>query len=190
MLKKLPKKSELNYSKNVLDIVRFGSSVIEGKLFNDIDIAVIFHKIPLKEQLDEAQNIKNQLQKQFDKPIHIKSYDLYSLFEEGNFAKESILFYGKSLISNRYFSEFFGITPKIQLNYSLSKLQKKDKVRFNYTLNGKGGNYGMLRKYSGKLLNPGLIEINPEHEEIFIRALSEISKEIKMDRIFLNVQNG
>lgn len=189
MQKKLQKKLELSYSENIIDIVQFGSSVIEGKLPNDIDIAVIFKKIPLKEQLEESQNIKTQLEPRFDKPIHIKSYDLYSLFEKGNFAKESILFYGKSLISGKYFSEYFGIMPKIQITYSLARLQKKDKVRFNYLLNGKGGNYGMLREYSGKLLGPGLIQINPEYQEVFVNSLNKITDELKINRIFLSIED-
>lgn len=189
MQKKSQEKLELNYSKSVVDIVQFGSSVIKEKNYNDIDIAVIFQKIPLKEQLEEAQTIKNQLEKQFDKPIHIQAYDLYSLFDKGNFAKDSILFYGKSLINNKSSSELFGITPKLQISYSLAKLQKKDKVRFNYLMNGKGGNYGLLRKYSGKLLNPGLIEINPEYEDIFVNSLSEITKDFKINKVFLSVES-
>jgi predicted nucleotidyltransferase len=190
MQKKLQKKLELNYSKNVLDIVQFGSSIVAGKLPNDIDIAVIFQKIPLKEQLEEAQNLKNQISKYFDKPIHIQSYDLYSLFQKGNFASESILFYGRSLIFNRYFSELFGITPKIQISYSLVKLEKKDKVRFNYLLNGKGGSYGLLREYFGRLLNPGLIQIDPEYEHIFVNSLAQITKEFKVNKIFVSSDNS
>ena len=55
------KKLKLNYSKDVFDIVQFGSSVIEGEAPNDIDIAVIFNKIPLKDQLNQAQKIKIQI---------------------------------------------------------------------------------------------------------------------------------
>lgn len=184
MQKKLQKKLELNYNKSVIDIVQFGSSVIEGRVPNDIDIAVIFEKISLKDQLDEAHKIKIQLEKYFDKPIHINSYDFYSLFDRGNFAKESILFYGKSLISGRYFAETFGMKPRLNISYSLINLAKKDKVRFNYLLNGRAGNYGMLRGYSGLLLNPGLIEVLPEHEKLFVDALSEITKSINVSKIF------
>ena len=61
MMQKLwQEKLKLNYSKNVFDIVQFGSSVIEGENPRDLDIAVIFQKIPLKEQLEEAQKIKKQ----------------------------------------------------------------------------------------------------------------------------------
>src|SRR3989344_7975621 len=105
MQKKSQNKQTLIYNKeHIFDIVQFGSSILKDSKPNDIDIAVVFKAIPLKEQLEESQKIKRQLEQRFEQPIHINSYDLYSLFDEGNFAKENILFYGKSLIYNNYFS--------------------------------------------------------------------------------------
>ena len=180
------KKPKLNYKDDVLDIVQFGSSVKENELEskpNDIDIAVIFRKIPIKEQLDQAQEIKNQIQKLTDLPIHVKSFDLYNLFDKSNFAKESILFYGKSIINGDYFAKNLGLNPKIHLSYNLSNLKKKDKVRFNYLLNGKKGNYGLLRKYKGELISPGIIEIPSEYEDIFLESMKKITENIKIKRI-------
>lgn len=184
MQKNLQRKFKLNYSKEVVDIVQFGSSVLEESNPNDIDIAVIFNKIPLKQQLEEAQGIKKQLEREFDLPIHIKSYDFYSFFDKGNFAKEGILFYGISLINREYFSEKLGLKPKIHISYSLNNLEKKDKVRFNYMLNGKKGNYGLLREFQGKLLNPGLIEISPKFENKFTKAISSITKHFTIKKFF------
>lgn len=177
------KKSKLNYSKDIFDIVQFGSSLIEGNNPNDADIAVIFQKIPLKEQINQAQAIKKQLQKISDLPIHIKSFDLYSLFEPSNFAKESILF-GKSLISKDFFSRKFGLFPKLQIFYSLKKFEKKDKIKFNYMFSGKQGKYGLLKKYGGKLMRPGLIEIDPLFENIFLNALKNSNSKFEIKKIF------
>ncbi|MBI4154689.1 hypothetical protein HY498_01220 [Candidatus Woesearchaeota archaeon] len=159
--------------------------MIENNIPNDIDIAIIFQKIPLKEQLSQAQEIKNQLQKLINIPIHITAYDFYSFFNKGNFAKEDILFYGKSLISNNYFSKLFDLNPRIQISYFLEKLKKKDKVRFHYMLKGKKGKYGLLKAYGGELLNPGLIEIYPEYEKIFLNAIKQITPNFKLKKIFL-----
>ena len=109
------RKPKLKYNKDVLDIVQFGSSVEEGKTPNDLDVAVIFSKIPLKEQLDQSQEIKKQLEKLVEIPVHINSFDLYSLFDSSNFAKESILFYGKSIIHGDDFAKRLGFSPKIQI---------------------------------------------------------------------------
>ena len=179
------KKLKLNYSKNILDIVQFGSSVKEGEKPNDIDIAVIFNPIPLKDQLNEAQEIKKQLQKNSDLPIHMKSFDLYSFFDSGNFAREDILFYGKSLIYGDYFVKRFKLIPKIQISYSLKKLKKSEKIKVNYTLNGKQGSYGLLRKYGGKLIKPGLIEILPENKNIFIEALKRLTPDVEAKEILI-----
>ncbi len=183
MQKDLQKKQKLNYSAEVMDIVLFGSAVVETLEPNDLDVAVIFKSGKLKQQLEEAQKIKKQLRKIYDLPIHIQSYDLDSLFNKGNFARESILFSGKSLISGGYFAEYFGLVPRVQISYTLKKLEKKDKVRFNYLLNGKKKEYGLLRKYKGELISPGLIEIKPEYELVFVSAMKKITKDIKIKKI-------
>ena len=157
-------KQKLNYNKNVFDIIQFGSSTIENKLPNDVDIAVLFQKIPLKEQLAYSQEIKKQLQKITDLPIHIKSFDLYSFFDSANFTRENILFHGISLIDKKFFSEKLRFIPKIQIYYSLERMGKNEKIKFNYMINGKGGAYGLIRKYGGSLIKPGLLEVFPEYE--------------------------
>jgi hypothetical protein len=177
------KKLELNYPKSVLDIVQFGSS-LQKENPNDIDLAVIFEKIPLKDQLAIGQAIKEQIEKKTNIPIHLKVYDLYSFFNEGNFAKESILFYGISIITKKYFSENFGMIPLIEINYSFEDKKKKDKVRFNYMLSGKKGKYGLLREYKGKLIKPGIIAIKPEHQQIFIDAIKKEKVNYAIKKIF------
>ncbi|HLD37427.1 MAG TPA: hypothetical protein VJA86_02480 [Candidatus Nanoarchaeia archaeon] len=177
------KKPALNYSKDILGIVQFGSSVIEGSKPNDVDIAVIFKCIPLKQQLEESQKIKKQLEKFSQLPVHIKSFDFYSFFNKGNFAKEDILFYGKNLISGEQFSRLFGMSAKLQVYYSLKNLKKKDKIRFNYLLNGKNGKYGLLRKYKGSLVKPGLIEIEPQYENIFVNAIKRFISDFEVKRV-------
>ena len=89
------------------------------------------------------------------------------------------MFYGKSIISKDYFVKKFGLIPKIQISYSLKDLKKKDKIKFNYMLNGRKGKYGLLREYGGKLLNPGLIEISPEYREIFLEGMKKITPKFK-----------
>jgi predicted nucleotidyltransferase len=176
---------KLNYSSDVIDIVQFGSSVIDEKVPRDIDVAVIFKNISLKKQLNEAQNIKRQLEKESEHEIHIKSYDFYSLFDKTNFAIEGIIFYGFSLITGKKFALLFGLNPKIRIKYDLLNLEKKDKVRFNYALSGKQKKYGLLKKFNGKLIAPQIIEIFPENEIIFVNALNKITNRIILEKIFV-----
>jgi len=181
------KKQKLNYSKNVIDIVQFGSSVMKESNPNDADIAVIFHNIPLKKQLDEAQEIKKQLQKKSELPIHIKAFDIHSLFDASNFARENIFFYGKSLLSKDSFSKKFGLSPRLQILYSLKDMEKKDKIRFNYSLSGKGGKYGLLKRYGGELICPGLIEVDPLYENIFVDSIKKLTPRFKLKKAFFQL---
>ena len=185
MLKLWQKKLKLNYSKEVVDIVQFGSSIFEGSEPKDIDIAVIFKKIPIKEQLEERQNIKNQIQKHIELPVHIESFDFYSFFDKGNFAKQGVFFYGKSIINGNNFAENFGLIPKIRIFYVLKDLEKKGKVRFNYLLNGKGGSYGLLRRYGGKIITPGLAETLPENEKMFLEEMKKITTNLSLEKVFV-----
>ena len=184
MLKLWQKKLKLKFSRDIFDIVQFGSSILEGRSPNDLDIAVIFNKIPLKEQLNQAQNIKVQIGKEAQNIlVHAKAFDFYSLFDKSNFSKNNIFFSGKSLISGDYFCKRFGFTSKVQIRYSLKNLKKKDKVRFNYLINGRMGKYGLMKKYGGRLLCPGLIEVPPEFEEIFIVSMKEITNKLEVSRV-------
>ncbi len=56
-------------------------------------------------QLNIAQKIKKQLQEYSNLPTHIKVFDLYTLFDKSNFARENIIFYGRSIISREYFAK-------------------------------------------------------------------------------------
>ena len=181
------KKPKLNYKSDVLDIVQFGSSVKENNNPNDIDLAVIFKSISIKEQLEEAQKIKKQLEKVSELPVHIKPFDLYTFFDAANFAKENILFYGRSIINGDYFAKRFGLIPKLHLSYSLKKMEKKDKIKFNYMINGKGGAYGLIRKYGGSLIKPGLLEVFPEYEDVFIKSLRKLNPELDIKKVFFQI---
>ena len=178
------KKQKLNYRKEVLDIVQYGSSVIEDKKPNDIDIAIIYSKLNIKEQLEEGQKIKKQIAKKTDLPVHVNNFDLEKFFSSGNFAREDILFNGKSLIYSNDFAKRFNLIPKLKIKYNLSSLEKKEKVKFNYLLNGKKDNYGLIRKYGGKIVSPGIIEIPPEYKNIFLDKMKIITKDISEERVF------
>lgn len=185
MQKLWQKKLKLNFTKNVLDIVQFGSSVLELSEPNDIDIAVIFKHILLKDQIQESHEIKKQIEALTNLPVQVESFNIESLLDKTNFAREGILFNGKSIISKNNFAKKFGLTPKLRISYVLNNLEKKDKVRFNYLLNGKGGNYGLLRKFGGKIIYPGVVEIAPENESIFFNRMRKITDKLKVEKIFV-----
>ncbi len=188
MRKLWQRKQKLSYSKNVFEIVQFGSSVLERSNPADLDIAVIFTSLPVKEQLKEGQKIKKQIEKLSDVKVQIENFSLDTLFKPDNFAREGILFYGKSLLTGKNFAERFGLIPILRISYTLKDLEKKDKIKFNYLLNGKGGNYGLLRKYGGKIVSPGVLETLPENEIIFKEEMKKITPRIKIEKIYFSKQ--
>ena len=179
----LLEKQGLDYSDKVIDIIQYGSSVMESVEPNDIDIAVIYRSgTSLKEQLEESQKIKGQLRDR--KELDVKSFTIESLFEPSNFAREGIMLYGVSILNKRYFARLFGLDPKIHVKYNLSQLEKKDKVRLNYFLSGKREREGILKKSKGKILSPGLIEIPPEYEKVIVERLKTITDNVDVKGIF------
>lgn len=52
-------------------------------------------------------------------------------------------------------------------------------------LSGKKGEYGLLRLYKGELLKPGLIEINPEFENIFINSIKKFDIDFKIKKVLV-----
>ena len=95
------------------------------------------------------------------------------------------MFHGRSILNGKYFAERFGMAPKLRISYVLKNLEKKDKVRFNYLLSGKKGNYGLLKKYGGKLIYPGVIETSPDNEKVFAEKMGKITDKIKVEKIFV-----
>lgn len=185
MYKLWQKNLELKFSNSVIDIVQYGSSIIEGSKPNDIDICVFYiPNIKLEKQLEESQKIKVQIKKIIDLPIDIKSFTLNGFFESSNFAKESILLYGVSLVTKNQFVDSLGLKSRIQIKYNLSKLEKKDKIRLNYYFSGKKKN-GFLDKIGGKIISPGLIEILPEYENIILDKIKEFTKDFEIKKILV-----
>ena len=179
-------KKPTQHFEEVLDIIQFGSSIQKGRIPNDIDVAVLYKEIPLKKQLEISQKIKYELGKEFDIPIHIKSYTYETLFDPSNFAKEGIL-RGISIFTQTFFANRFGLEPKIHITYNLNTLDKAGKVRFNYFLNGKKGKHGFLQDSIGQLIKPGYVHLNPLYEFLFIEKMKEsITYDIKVVFTYLS----
>ena len=51
-------------------------------------------------------------------------------------------------------------------------------------MSGRGGNYGLLKKYGGNLIAPKVIEIEPVYEKVFVDKLKEITERIEVKKIF------
>lgn len=163
----------LHLDSAVLAVVQFGSTVIEGVTPNDVDIAILFKEVPLKQQLDIAQDIKQQLEKNVELPIHVKAFTYETLFDSSNFARIAIMSCGMDLLTKKPFAQRFGLKAQMQFAYSLQTLTKTEKVRIHYQLRGKKGDYGLLKKIGGVLVKPGLVRVPPNTEPIMSAFFTE-----------------
>ncbi|MFT4326236.1 MAG: hypothetical protein ACMXYK_01925 [Candidatus Woesearchaeota archaeon] len=161
MLLHLPK-TVMSNLQDINYIVQYGSSLYNDKP-SDIDLAVFYTQIPLKEQLIKSQQIKKEVQKLTYIPIHIQSFTWNSFLTSHNFAKTGIL-QGIDVITQKEFSLYFDLQCSLHIQYNLQSLSKTEKIRFHYLLHGKQKN-GLLQKVKGKLIAPGLIEIPIQHQQ-------------------------
>ena len=178
------KNLQLPLDNAIIDVIQFGSSTIDGVTPNDIDIAVLFKDVPLKKQLEVAQDIKQEHEKTNPLPVHVKAYTYETLFSENNFARPGILGHGISILTKKPFAETLGLTAHIEFAYSLQQLTKTQKVRIHYQLRGKKGAYGILKKIEGDLVRPGLIRVPVSTEKIVEDFFTEEHIEYKKKLVF------
>jgi len=62
-------------------------------------------------------------------------------------------------------------------------VKRRTSKKFNYMLSGKNKKYGLLRKYNGKIVKPGMIEIFPEYGDLFIDNIKKITSHFELKKI-------
>src|SRR3989338_1336464 len=108
-LKKWAKKESIH--KDIFDIVLFGSYAKGKARPNDLDIAVIFKTLPLKERLLVVQELKRKLTLAIkntvkgDIKIDMKGILWQELFEYSFFGRTGIIWEGISLLTGKLFAE-------------------------------------------------------------------------------------
>jgi len=124
-----------NKNKEVLlDIIIFGSLIRGKEKPNDIDILVL-HKD--KKNISLSHQLKKILRTDgFNVEIIDKTYA--ELFQESFKARESILSEGKSVVYGASISENLGYMPFVLFRYELKGFNNSDRMRFYYSLNGRG----------------------------------------------------
>lgn len=140
-LKEMDKFFEENKNK-IIDIILFGSSVKGKEKPRDIDVLVLFKD---KKDLDLSYKLRKDLEKKNFK-IEITSKTYKELFNPAFKARESILSEGFSLIQRKFLSEGCGYMNFILFKYELKNLNKSNRMRFYYSLYGRGKEKGMLKE--------------------------------------------
>lgn len=148
-------------NKSVCDILIYGSFVKGKGDFNDIDLMLIFDDIPLKDRLQNAQNLKNILKKEI-KNVDVKTMNFKDFLDESFLARQGLLVEGKSLIKNKALSELLGFKGYSLFTYSLKNLDHNKKTQFTYALSGRNSE-GLLKLLKGLSLGRGVVQMPIEN---------------------------
>ena len=131
------------YKKNkdsILDIILFGSTVKGKEKPEDTDILVIYKD---KEDLETNYTLKKLL----GNNVQITSKTYTSLLSESFKAREAILSEGYSLIRKELMAQSMGFFSTMMFKYSLEGKNKSERMRFYYSLYGRGKNYrGIIKE--------------------------------------------
>ena len=127
----------------LIDIILFGSTTRGKEKPKDIDLFILY-----KEKVD--LNLDHILKKRLEKfNIQITSKSYKELLESSFKARESILSEGYSLILNKKISKGFGFSNFTLFKYELKGKNKSERMRFYYSLYGRGKEKGILDKLKG-----------------------------------------
>ena len=166
---------------NVSDIFVIGSFLKDKITPNDVDIIVLFKEKKLKEIHEDLYEIKESLD--FIKNIHIEHLFVDSMFEEKIFL--TILHEGFSIKKEKYFGEIIKLKSLSIFSFSLSNLNKINKVKFAQSLYGRNKD-GLLYSGGGIPLGQGSFMVPVEKEEIFKEMMKKWKVNYKRKRAFVN----
>ena len=147
------------YEKEILDVILFGSAVKGKYKPKDLDIIIVYSK---KENLDANYELKKMLEKDFNPHIISKTYS--NLLSTDFSARSSLLNEGYSLIKHEYLSKSFGYESKILFKYNLKNLNKSERMRFYYSLYGRGSLKGILAENKAEKFSETIILCAPEKD--------------------------
>lgn len=137
---------------DVLDVLLFGSVVAGKEKPRDIDILVLFaHSV----DLDAVYALRKSLEK-LGISVQVTAKAYRGLFDPNFHAREAFLSEGYSLLSNTFIAEGLGYTSFILIKYALRGMSKSARMRFYYSLHGRGAP-GILSHLSAQKLSDNLV---------------------------------
>lgn len=175
---KLKSEWKTHWKKEIVDIVLFGS-VNRGKLNpNDIDICLIFRE---KVDLAIVKKINDILGEKF----HVSSLVVDNFFTNYHSLAKTLLFEGKSLITNKSLIESYSMNPKVLYSYDLSKEYASKKVQVVYLLRGRGSNEGLVKSWNGEFISNSAFIVPLEFDSEVQEVLDKWKVKYKRKRLLL-----
>lgn len=148
----------------ILDIILFGSYVKGKEKPNDIDLLILYSP-KTKDIIEINYKIRKELEK-VSKNIEVIGKFYSELFSSEFLARESILSEGFSLSNQKFLSECFGYKNLILFKYYLKEMNKSERMRFYYSLYGRGNEKGLLEKNQSYKFSETVILAPLENSEV------------------------
>jgi len=167
--------------KGILDIILFGSVVRGKRKPNDIDVALIFKD---KEDLDIAYELRKVFESEGIE-VEVVALTYKKIFDPGFLPRENILSEGYSLVNGGFLSESLGLASYEAFIYNLKKFSQSDRMRFHYSLNGRGGNKGFLEETNSIRLAAAVILVPVKNAEKFGDYLGSWEIEYRRVRVLV-----
>lgn len=167
MLKKLKKSLGLIKTKEIVDIIAFGSAV-KGKLMpNDVDVCVVFRERINDESLKEIE-IKL---KKININAHLSTLIVDNFFTKPHSLIRTMLNEGISVFTGKPVAEQYGLSSYSLYSYSLEGMKASNKVRFVYALKGRKGEKGLIRELGGEWIADSCFIVSVEKDNEIIEIL-------------------
>lgn len=159
----------------IIDIVLFGSAAKGKEKPRDIDLLLLLSP-HTKNKHEIEYEVRKTLKKIIERiTITAKTYE--ELFNPAFFAREALLAEGISLRQQKPFSSGLGYAPLFLFKYSLEKMNKSERMRFYYSLQGRGDEQGVLQKTKCLKFSDTIIFSPPESAEVIKDFLKKWGRE-------------
>ena len=141
------------FSREIVDILLFGSAVRGKQVPRDFDICTVFRK-----NVDNAlvSGLHRALEKK-KATAHISALTIDEFFRKPHSLAKTVFFEGVSLLTGRKLGENFGLHPCVLYAYDLTALPSSKKVLFVYALKGRRGEPGVVEKAGGQFVAPAAL---------------------------------
>jgi predicted nucleotidyltransferase len=171
-------------NKNIFDIVIYGSVVRNKIRVNDIDVAIIFSGLEsVNDKLSLAQEMKSKLKDVMKYDLDVKGVDMGDFLDGSFLARNSILAEGFSVLRKKFLHEIFGFKNYYVFSYSLTNLSNSRKVMFQYALQGRRGEKGMMEITGSSSLGKGVIRVPLGYSEEFKDFFEKNKIKYKVNKI-------
>lgn len=154
---------------DVWDICIYGSFVRGKKDIRDIDLAIIMKKpTSVEKKLELSQELRSSLKRDCKHELDVECVDIHDFLDPSFMAKTGIIAEGFLILKRKQLAKVLGFRDYAVFTYNLKNLTNSEKTMFNYSLNGRRGEKGIIKHKSSEHMGSGVLKVPIEHSGEFI----------------------